>query len=177
MPPATIALEVYMSNFHQYRDDKLSTDGTVASFYEREFYPFSNFSSFQVEWQHRLWPTSEHAYQAARYIDVRPDYVEKIAAMRSAHEAFAFMRDHRIDQRPDWENEKRDTMKDIVRHKLGQHAYIQHKLLQTGSAVIVEDSPVDSYWGWGPDRQGRNELGTIWMELREELIHGEIPQL
>lgn len=27
----------------------------------------------------------------------------------------------------------------------------------------------DPYWGWDADRQGKNELGKIWMELREEL--------
>lgn len=166
-----------MNQFPSYRDNKLSTDGRIAGFYEREFYPFSNFSSFQVEWNDRLWPTSEHAYQAARYLDTRPDFVECIAAMRSAHEAYSFMRQHRADERPNWASEKRDVMKDIVRHKLGQHAYIQHKLLQTGAAQLVEDSPVDSYWGWGPDGKGRNELGTIWMELRKELHDGKIAQL
>lgn len=166
-----------MSNFLKYRDGQLCTDGSVASFYEREFYPFSNFSSFQVEWRGRLWATSEHAYQAARYVEVRPDYVDMIAAMTSAHEAYSFMRSHRVDERPNWSEEKREVMKDIVRHKLAQHAYIQQKLLETGAAQIVEDSPVDSYWGWGADRKGRNELGTIWMELREELRSGEIKQL
>lgn len=163
-----------MAETIQYRDKDLSTDGKVVGFYEREFYPFSNFSSFQVFWDDKLWPTSEHAYQAARYIDVRPDYVETIRELPSAHQAFMFMREHRHDQRPEWNIEKRDTMKDIVRHKLGQHSYIQAKLLQTSNFELIEDSPFDSFWGWGADRRGRNELGKIWMELREELKNGEI---
>lgn len=60
-------------------------------------------------------------------------------------------------------------MKDIVREKLHQHPYIQKKLRETGDRELIEVSPVDSFWGWGPDRNGRNELGKIWMELREEL--------
>ena len=166
-----------MTNFPRYRDNQLSTDGSVASFYERTFYTFSNFSSFQVEWKGKLWPTSEHAYQAARYMGVRDDLVEKIRNMRSAHEAYDFMRNNRSDERPDWYNEKRAIMKDIVRCKLSQHKYVQQKLLGTGDALIVEDSPVDPYWGWGKDRQGENNLGKIWMELREELRDGKIKQL
>lgn len=166
-----------MTQFPQYRDDKLSTDGSVAAFYEREFFVFSNFASFQVEWRGKLWPTSEHAYQAARYMGVRDDLAEKIRNMRSAHQAYDFMRNNRKDERADWFNEKRAVMKDIVRCKLQQHAYIQKKLLETGDALIVEDSPVDRYWGWGPNKDGANNLGTIWMELRKELNDGKIKQL
>lgn len=163
--------------FPKYRDHLLSTDGSVAAFYERTFFTFSNFSSFMVEWKGKLWPTSEHAYQAARYMGVRDDIAEQIRHMRSAHLAYDFMRNNRSDERPDWFNEKREVMKDIVRCKVAQHAYVQQKLLSTGDALIVEDSPVDPYWGWGPDRQGCNELGKIWMELRQELRDGKIKQL
>jgi hypothetical protein len=50
-----------------------------------------------------------------------------------------------------------------------QHEYIQQKLFETGDLLIVEDSPKDGFWGWGPQRDGRNELGKIWMRLRDEL--------
>lgn len=163
-----------MSQFPEYRDKNLSTDGSVVGFYEREFYVFSNFSSFQVEWRGKLWPTSEHAYQAARYMGVRDDLVEKIRNLHSAHEAYDFMRNNRNQERPNWPQEKRSIMKDIVRHKLLQHTYVQKKLLETAEATIVEDSPVDPYWGWGADRKGENNLGAIWMELREELKHGKV---
>ena len=42
------------------------------------------------------------------------------------------------------------------------------KLLETKDYPIVEDSPKDDYWGWGSDRNGENNLGKLWMELREE---------
>ncbi len=166
-----------MTQFTQYRDDKLSTDGSVAAFYEREFYPFSNFASFQVEWRGKIWPTSEHAYQAARYFEVKPEYGEKIRQLPSAHQAYEFMLHNRATERPGWFNEKRAIMTDILRHKLQQHAYVQKKLLETGDAIIVEDSPFDPYWGWGPNKDGANNLGTIWMELRKELQNGKITKL
>ena len=60
-------------------------------------------------------------------------------------------------------------MEDICRYKLEQHPYIQKKLLETGDLLIVEDLPKDSFWGWGPNRDGENQLGKIWMRLRDEL--------
>jgi ribA/ribD-fused uncharacterized protein len=153
----------------QYRDPLLSVNANPIGFYEREFYPFSNFSSFQVEWRGRLWPTSEHAYQAAHFFDTAPDLVEKIFNAKSADEAFKIAKANADKAPADWHEIKPDIMADICKHKLIQHSYVQRKLLQTGDCELVEDSPVDSFWGWGPDKKGRNELGKIWMRLRDWL--------
>lgn len=42
-------------------------------------------------------------------------------------------------------------------------------LLSTGEAPIIEASPIDDYWGWGPDRKGINRLGRILMAVRAAL--------
>ena len=60
-------------------------------------------------------------------------------------------------------------MEDIVRAKLSQHPYIQKKLLESGEREIIEASPEDAFWGWGPNKDGENQMGKIWMKLREEL--------
>ena len=60
-------------------------------------------------------------------------------------------------------------MEEIVKLKLEQHPYIQKKLLETGDLPIVEDSTKDDCWIGGPNHDGRNELGNIWMRLRDEL--------
>jgi ribA/ribD-fused uncharacterized protein len=153
----------------QYRDSELATDGKVVGFYEREFYVFSNFSSFQVQWKGRLWPTSEHAYQAAHYFETSPELVEQIFNAKSAHEAFKIAKSHPTEKVANWQDIKISVMEDICRHKLQQHPYIQEKLRQTMDVPMAEDSPVDAFWGWGPNRDGRNELGKVWMRLREEL--------
>ena len=62
-------------------------------------------------------------------------------------------------------------MEDICRCKLQQNSYVKKKLLQTFDLPLVEDSPNDDYWGWGLNRHGRNELGKVWMRLRDELRH------
>ena len=73
----------------------------------------------------------------------------------------------------DWDEVSVGIMEDICRHKLAQHAYVRAKLLQTGNRPLVEDSPYDAKWGWGPNRDGRNELGQVWMRLRAELLSRE----
>ena len=60
-------------------------------------------------------------------------------------------------------------MKDILKAKVFQHSYVRRKLVQTGDRELIEDSWRDSFWGWGPDKDGQNHLGKLWMEVREEL--------
>ena len=72
----------------QNRDPKLETSGKIIGFYEREFYCLSNFSSFAVNWKNIMWPTSEHAYQAAHFIDTDKRLFDKIVKARSAHDAY-----------------------------------------------------------------------------------------
>ena len=37
----------------------------IAGFFLGGWYAFDNFAPFQVEWRDKLYPTAEHAYQAA----------------------------------------------------------------------------------------------------------------
>ena len=154
----------------EFRDPKLDFSGKVIGFYAREFYVFDNFSSFQVDWRGKRWATSEHAYQASHFFETAPDLADEIHKARSAHDAFKLARAN-VDKTPrNWDDIKVNIMENICRHKLNQNKYVMDKLLLSGDLQIVEDSPKDSFWGWGPDRKGRNELGKIWMRLRSELI-------
>ncbi|MBI5004482.1 NADAR family protein [Candidatus Kaiserbacteria bacterium] len=136
-------------------------------FYEGPWYLFSNFSAFAVHWRGEDWSTVEHAYQAAKFGDERIRSHIRIA--RSAHEAKKLARAYHDYMRRDWQDVKLGIMEEILRVKLAQHLYVRQQLLETGDAEIVEDSPKDSFWGRGPDWQGENHLGRLWMKLREEL--------
>jgi ribA/ribD-fused uncharacterized protein len=136
-------------------------------FYEGKWYFFSNFSSFMVHWRGEDWLTSEHAYQAAKFTDEPTRSLVRNA--RSAHDAKKIARANYHKLRPDWQAVKLGTMEEIVRAKHEQHPYIQQKLLETGEALIVENSPKDSFWGRGPDWKGENHLGRLWMKLRDEM--------
>ena len=71
--------------------------------------------------------------------------------------------------RPDWEQAKDEIMHRAVLAKFTQHAKLRELLLATGDAEIVEHSRNDSYWADGGDGKGRNQLGKILMQVREEL--------
>ena len=157
----------------QFRDPELDVSGDVVGFYPREFYVFDNFASFAVDYRGRRWSTSEHAYQASHFFETAPELVDEIHKARSAHEAYKIAKAN-ADKAPDnWNDVKVGIMEEIVRAKCEQNPYIKQKLLDTGDLEIVEDSPKDDFWGWGKSRDGRNELGKIWMRLRDELRREE----
>jgi len=154
----------------QYRDPDLAiNEEGLVGFYPREFYPLDNFAAFQVEIGGEIYPTSEHAYHAMKFIRTAPEIAEVIRTSRSPHEALKLAKAHEDRISETWREDKLEIMELICRMKLNQHPYVAKKLLETGNLEIVEDSPKDGFWGWGADRNGRNELGKIWMKLREEL--------
>jgi ribA/ribD-fused uncharacterized protein len=163
-----------MSKPKQFRDPKLDTSGKLVGFYEREFYVFSNFSSFQIDFKGRRWATSEHIYQASHFFQTVPDLAEEIFNARSAHEAFKIAKANADKAPKNWDDIKVEVMYEICKLKLQQNPYVKRKLLQTGDMYMVEDSPEDAFWGWGGHRDGRNELGKIWMRLRGEVLTGNI---
>lgn len=139
-------------------------------FYPKEFYPLCNFSAFTVVMDGITYPTSEHAYQAQRYIrSGDKDIVRFIRKASSAHEAFQIAQENKHLALPSWQGVKFDVMKEILFLKVNQHPYVMQKLLETGDRIIIEDSWRDDVWGWGPNKDGQNHLGRLWMEIREEL--------
>ncbi len=47
--------------------DNTHNKSTMAGFFLDGWYVFDNFAPCQVEWRGVLYPTSEHAYQAAHF--------------------------------------------------------------------------------------------------------------
>ena len=163
-----------MIKLEQYRDTWLSEKmDEVIGFYPREFYPLDNFSSFKVEWNGYLYASLEEAYQAASFMGSDEELVEKVKKSHSADEAQRIAYANRDKQRTDWNEVKLEIMEELLRLKVEQNPYVKKKLLQTENYLIVEDSPKDSYWGWGEDRQGENHLGKLWMKLRNEIRNFE----
>lgn len=151
-------------------------------FYEREFYVLSNFSSFMVEYDGYVFPTSEHVYHyrkfEARYgsppfgSDVLQAQQE-VKFSRSAHDAQKIAKSHKALWRPDWDGVKIGIMEEILWLKVEQHEYVKRKLLETGDREIIEDSWRDDFWGWGENKDGQNHLGKLWMKIREKLKEAE----
>jgi ribA/ribD-fused uncharacterized protein len=146
-------------------------DAEHVYFYEQDYYVLSNFSAFNLRWRGLVFPTSEHAYQWEKFHD--PSLQKMILNAPSAHEAFKLAERNKPFRKGEWDEIKLGVMKDILEAKVQQHEYVMRKLLATGDRVLIEDSWRDDYWGWGPNRDGKNMLGELWMELRSELRAGD----
>ena len=136
----------------------------VINFYRvsDEFGCFSNFAPYPVRIGGKLWPTSEHYFQAQKFDDV--EHQERIRRTKSPMIAARLGRDRKKPLRRDWESIKVAVMREAVRAKFDQHDDFRAK--------IVEHTDNDSYWGDGGDGSGKNMLGRILMEIREELRRG-----
>jgi ribA/ribD-fused uncharacterized protein len=136
-------------------------------FYTPKFYVFNNFSAHAIEFRGKLYPTCEHAYQAAKCTD--PQGQEAIRNARSPLEAKRLANEtYKAARDPDWGNKKVAVVEEVLRAKLAQHLEAKEALRESGNEDIVEDSPTDYFWGIGADGSGQNVLGKLWMKLRDE---------
>lgn len=128
---------------------------------------FSNLSSYMVEINGILFPTSEHAYQYAKFDD--EVIKQRILNARSGYDAKMTALNFKENAKNNWEQNSVAIMESILREKLTQHPHIEKKLLDTKDMEIIENSKDDYFWGIGQDGTGQNIHGKIWMKLREEL--------
>jgi N-glycosidase YbiA len=127
----------------------------------------SNFAPYPIEVAGKLWPTSEHYFQAQKFDEI--EHQEAIRAVKSPMIAARIGRDRNKKLRPDWESIKLSVMESAVRAKCTQHRELRAILLATGDAKLIEHTERDSYWGDGGDGSGQNMLGKILMRIRAEL--------
>jgi ribA/ribD-fused uncharacterized protein len=128
---------------------------------------FSNFAPFAIELDGEVWPTSEHYYQAQKFVD--PDLQARVRSAAKPIVAKSLANTHRDKIRGDWDTVKDDVMERVVRQKFQSYPQLRDLLLATGDEEIVEAAAHDGYWGEGPDGKGLNKLGMILMRIRDEL--------
>ena len=145
------------------------------NFYNRDdpYYEFTNFYSAPIEVDRKTWPTTEHYFQAQKFVGT--PYEEQIRHLPRPRQAFDFTRDPKVSRwrRNDWESIKEDVMYKALLAKFTQHSYLRKLLLGTEERKLVEHSPYDSYWGDGGDGTGKNRLGELLMRLRRKLQSGQ----
>ncbi len=121
------------------------------------------------------WKTSEHYYQAHKFLD--PAVRQLIVDAPTPKEASNIGRNRMYHLREDWELIKQQVMFEAVYFKFKQNGQILKKLLATGDAYIVEATVKENYWGCGPNNDGQNNYGKIVMAVRLKLkteYEGEI---
>jgi ribA/ribD-fused uncharacterized protein len=115
----------------------------------------------------KLWPTTEHYFQAQKFAG--SEHEEEIRLARTPSIAARMGRSRSLPLRPDWEAVKDNVMREALRAKFDQHPKLKSLLLSTDDAELIEHTRNDNYWADGGDGSGKNRLGELLMELRTQL--------
>ena len=132
-----------------------------------EYGEFSNFAAFPIKFRGKVWPTTEHYFQAMKFESDKDQ--KEIRTAKTPMEAARKGRDRKRKLRKGWESMKDNVMREAVLQKFSQHSDLKKLLLSTGDAKLVEHTENDSYWGDGGNGSGKNKLGIILMEVRGKL--------
>ena len=129
----------------------------------------SNFYSAATMAEGIRYPTSEHAFQAMKTLDL--EQRQRIAEAPTPGRAKQLGRS--VQLRPDWDSYRIEAMRQVLRSKFSD-PLLRDQLLATGDATLVEGNQHgDRFWGQvGSD--GTNWLGRLLMELRAS-IRSETP--
>jgi len=129
-----------------------------------EYRWLSNFFMSPVEYEGIVYPSSEHAFQAAKTKNIN----ERVSIFHLPTPGQAKRRGREIELRSDWDEVKFSIMKTIVRNKFANHSELKEKLIATKGIFLEEGNT----WGdkiWGTvEGKGENHLGRILMEIRDE---------
>jgi len=143
------------------------TDKPIDRF-DKEYRFLSNFSPHPVRYMGQLYPTSEHAYQAAKATNERDRaYVASALTANGSKK-----RGKEIKLKPDWDRLlKKTVMRSILRAKFPWPLNeLSCKLLATYPRNLIEGN----YWGdtfWGVCHGvGTNHLGKMLERRRSYLI-------
>ena len=136
-----------------------------------EYRFLSNFADAPTPHRGRLFPTSDHAYVAAKTDD--PVAQQVILSTRTPAEAKRIGQSVPLTE--NWEAKKYAVMEEIVLAKFRHNADLAEKLVATSGAVLVEGNTWhDQTWGscscdGHRDTPGANALGVILMWVRMRL--------
>lgn len=136
--------------------------------FQGEYRWLSNFWPVDIEYEGLQYPSVEHAYQAAKFLDCKireeftygsPGRAKRLTRQKGLAELM----------RTDWDNVKLSIMLDLTRKKYRADKGLATKLINTGDMYIEEGNTWgDKFWGVCKGR-GANNLGLIIMTVREEL--------
>lgn len=124
---------------------------------------FSNFAKFPVDIDGKTFPTSEHFFQAMKF---EGSEHEEIIRLAKTPMLAANLGRERRPLRKDWEQVKNEIMRKALQAKFDQHSILKDILLSTGTCILIEHTTNDSYWGDNGDGTGKNMLGIMLMEIR-----------
>lgn len=142
----------------------------MISDFSGEYQWLSNFYACRVMYDGVTYPSTENAYQAAKFED--DDF-------RARFVNISFAAAKKLGRSPgmvaNWDGIKLQVMEKLLRQKFAPGSELAQKLLATGDEELVEGNWWnDTYWGVCRGI-GENNLGKLLMKLRTELKCTEVP--
>ncbi|MCA9351928.1 DUF1768 domain-containing protein [Patescibacteria group bacterium] len=127
----------------------------------------SNFWPVTILYEDRVYPTVEHAYQAQKTSSLSER--DWFTQNNDPSEAKAY--GQTLTLRSDWNDVKIHIMKELTRIKY-QNNFLRTQLINTGNQYLQEGNTWgDTFWGVNIiTGQGKNNMGHILMEIRDELF-------
>ena len=136
-------------------------------------FPFSNFQRARVMYDGVLYPTVEHAYQAAK--SDRPEVRARIRTCETPGQAKRMGNNLLMTQsvRANWEQIKVQVMYDLLKQKFAPGSRHAQDLLAYRERIVEWNTWHDNEWGICtcpscPGR-GKNRLGKLLRRIQEEL--------
>lgn len=133
-----------------------------------EWKDFSNLAPYPIELDGEIWKSTEHYYQFKKFERTDPDYAQKIKNAETGKDA-KILSVRNKNYPKNWEENNVDILKTAVRKKFESYKQLENLLLSTGNEKLIEANPKDYFWGEGADGTGKNMMGQILMEIRENL--------
>ena len=149
-------------------------------FFNNDYFFLSNFYRRMIKTNEdgRIikWKTSEHYYQykKLKFLQQFPENkisnrdLELMINADTPRQAKDIILSKKFKHFEEWDKIKADEMKQVLLAKFNI-LFMKKILIETGDAILIEDSPTDYYWGIGSNKTGLNMLGKLLMEVREEL--------
>lgn len=148
-----------------------------SSFSSTSMRDLSNFSGHDVEYDGKIYPTVEHAFQAQKYLCTeKPEMVEIVRNFKTALEAKSAggkngMKKNGVSLDIEkWNKIKDSLMRELIKSKINRHPEIKEivSIANKKNIKLVHFSRSDMYWGAHVDedgniKKGENLLGEIYM--------------
>lgn len=129
----------------------------------------SNYYMCSVKYEGIVYPSSEHAFAAAKTLDVPSR--KRISTLLSP--GMAKRAGRALKLRPRWDEIRVEIMRNILRCKFEQNLHLKEKLLNTFPDYLEETNDWnDTFWGVC-NGVGENNLGNLLMELRAEWLEND----
>lgn len=147
----------------QLKESDQSDNQTVINTFTGKYNFLSNFYPCTIEFDGEEYPSIEHAYQAAKTLDL--DQRDEIRACNTPNKAKKVGKT--VTLRKDWQKIRVSLMENFLQQKFSIPE-LHKKLIETKDVEIIEGN----WWGdtfWGVcNGKGDNNLGKLLMKLRRE---------